>query len=324
MDDYNSSFLKDCFSAMPRCSAIVVTYNSAASIEACLQALVREVCEIIVVDNGSQDDTVRRVQEIAPKQAVQLLRISRNLGFAAGVNQGVRAASGDVLLVLNPDAVAEAGAIEALLQCFDLTCAAAIGGALQTSEGQPQKGFAFRRFPTLGSLLCEVLLINQLWPGNPVNQRYRCLDADYSRQQEIEQPAGACLAVTREAFDAIGGFDAGFFPVWFEDVDFCKRLRDSGGKILYCPAARFLHSGAHSVNQLPFSDKQFYWYGNMLRYADKHFSPTQRFLLRIGIVKGMVLRCLASLWNANVTGVAPSQARAAYRRVIWQVLHRDI
>ena len=75
-----------------------------------------------------------------------------------------------------------------------------------------------------------------------MNRRYRCLDADYSQQQEIEQPAGACLAVTRSVWESVGGMDPAFFPVWFEDVDFCARLLESGAKIVYCPAARFQHS----------------------------------------------------------------------------------
>ena len=96
---------------MPRCSAIIVTYNSAESIAQCLRALAGEDCEIVVVDNASQDETVARVQAFRARHPVELLRISRNLGFAAGVNHGVRAASGDVLLVLNPDAIAEPGAV---------------------------------------------------------------------------------------------------------------------------------------------------------------------------------------------------------------------
>src|SRR6185295_14484320 len=115
------------------------------------------------------------------------------------------AANGDVLLLLNPDAIAEAGAVTALMQCMTAQSAAAAGGALLEASGELQRGFAFRRLPTLGSLLCEALLINQLWPSNPVNRRYRCLDADYSKTQQVEQPAGACLAITRGAWDAVGG-----------------------------------------------------------------------------------------------------------------------
>jgi len=282
-----------------RCSAIVVTHNSGATIGACLEALAHEDCEIVVVDNASADDTVQRIEEFVAWNPVCLIANEQNLGFGAAINQGAREATGDVLLVLNPDAIAEPGAVAALLRCLETTKAAAVGGALLETDGQPARGFAFRRIPTLAPLLYEVLLVNRLWPGNPVNQRYRCLDADYSQQQEVEQPAGACLAVTRTAWDSVGGFDEQFFPVWFEDVDLCKRLLDLGLKIFYCPEARFRHSGAHSVGQLTFRDQQIFWYMNMLRYARKHFSKRQVFFLRSAIVKGMLLRSVAALFGAR-------------------------
>jgi|SRR5580658_1153462 N-acetylglucosaminyl-diphospho-decaprenol L-rhamnosyltransferase len=276
-----------------RCSVIIVTYNSGAAIAACLEALTNEPCEIIVVDNASADDTVERVQQYP----ILLLKNMQNRGFGAAANQGTRETTGDVLLIVNPDAVAEPGAIAALLRCLGSDDAA--GGALLEADGQPDRGFTFRRLPTLWSLIFEATLVNQLWPGNPVNRRYRCLDADYSRQQEVEQPAGACLAVRRTMWDKLGGFDERFFPVWFEDVDLCKRLRDQGSRIVYCPDARFHHSGAHSVGQLAFRDGQLYWYGNMLRYARKHFSGGQVFLLRLAIIKGMVLRMIGALLGAR-------------------------
>jgi GT2 family glycosyltransferase len=300
---------------MPRCSAIIVTYNSAAHIEACLQALASQNCEIVVVDNASQDETVTRVKTLAAKFPLQLITVSRNIGFAGGVNHGARAASGDVLLILNPDAIAEPGAIAALMDCLARTGAAAAGGALMDSSGQPARGFAFRRLPSLTSLLFEALLVNQLWASNPVNRRYRCLAADHSLEQEVEQPAGACLAVTRTAWEAGEGMDTQFFPVWFEDVDVCARLRESGAKIIYCPAARFQHAGAHSVGRLEFAAKQMFWYANMLRYARKHFSAWKVFVLRIGIVAGVVIRALAAMVGAGPKGVPWTMAVSSYWRV---------
>ena len=301
---------------MHRCTAILVTYNSGATIGACLEALAREDCEIIVVDNASQDDTVQRVEDFVVWHELRLLANDSNLGFAAAVNQGAHEASGDVLLLLNPDAIAEAGAVKALMQCMEANHAVAAGGALLRADGRPARGFAFRRLPTLGALLCEIMLINQLWPQNPANRSYRCLDADYSRQQEIEQPAGACFAISREAWNAVGGFDDNFFPVWFEDVDLCKRLHDHGTRIVYCPAARFHHSGAHSVGQMSFRDKQVFWYTNMLRYARKHFSPGQVRILRLGIIGGMLLRSLAALVGARQGPLG--ETLAAY----WSVVRR--
>jgi N-acetylglucosaminyl-diphospho-decaprenol L-rhamnosyltransferase len=282
-----------------RCSAIVVTHNSGATIGPCLEALARQDCEIVVVDNASLDATVQRVEEFVAWHPVRLIANDQNRGFGAAVNQGAREAGGDVLLILNPDAIAQSGAIAALLRYLEQTDAAAVGGALLGDDGQPARGFAFRRIPTLAPLLCEVLLVNQLWPGNPVNRRYRYLDADYSQPQEVEQPAAACLAIRRTAWDSVGGFDEQFFPVWFEDVDLCRRLLDRDSRIFYCPAARFHHSGAHSVGQLPFRDKQLFWYRNMLRYARKHFTRGQVLILRLAIIKGMLLRSVAALFGVR-------------------------
>ncbi len=184
-----------------RCSAIVVTTTLATAITACLEALTREDCEIIVVDNASADDTVQRVEEFVAWNPLRLLANQQNRGFGAAVNQGAREAAGDLFLFLNPDAIAEPGAASAMLRCLESTGADAVGGALLEEDGQPARGFAFRRLPTLWALIFEATLVNQLWPGNPVNRRYRCLDADYSQQQEVEQPAGACFAIKRTTFE---------------------------------------------------------------------------------------------------------------------------
>ena len=305
---------------MARCSVIIVTYNSAAVVEECLRALASQDCEVVVVDNGSQDDTVERVRSLAQDVRLQLITVSRNIGFAGGANHGASASSGDVLLFLNPDAVAEPGAIDALLRCFAESRASAVGGALLAEEGQPDKGFAFRRLPTRAALVFEALLINQLWPSNPVNRRYRCLDADYSSEQRVEQPAGACLAVTRAAWDSLRGMDPNFFPVWFEDVDFCARLLASGGTIFYCPDARFRHRGAHSVGKLEFGDKQMFWYRNMVRYATKHRGAASVLLLRVSISLGMGLRMLASLLGTGPKGVGVRDAIRGYAKVgLWAI-----
>ncbi len=278
-----------------RCSAIVVTHNSVAAIDACLQALIGEPCEVIVVDNASTDDSVKRAEQYPAR----LLANQQNRGFGAAVNQGAKEATGDVLLILNPDAISEPGSVAAILRCMESTQADAAGGALLEADGRPDRGFAFRRLPNFWALAFEATLVNQVWQGNPVNRRYRCLDADYSREQEVEQPAGACLAIRRSAWDKLGGFDEQFFPVWFEDVDLCKRLRGQGSRIVYCPDARFRHAGAHSVGLLSFRDKQLFWYRNMLRYARKHFSGGKVFLLRLAIIKGMVLRMIGALFGAR-------------------------
>jgi GT2 family glycosyltransferase len=194
----------------------------------------------------------------------------------------------------------------------------AAGGLLIGKDGLPQKGFTVRRFPTIGSTLAEVLLLNRIWPSNPCNVSYRCLDLDYQAAQDVDQPAGACLAVKRQAWEAINGFDEGFFPVWFEDVDFCRRLRDREWRIVYCPDAVFLHAGGHSVNQLPFRDRQSYWYRNLLRYFMKHRSPSELALLRVGIAIGLLFRALLSLVGFGPAGISVTESLEAYWHVAWR------
>lgn len=268
---------------------IVVTFNSAAVIGACLDSCLTHEpgAELVVVDNASQDLT-REVVRSRPN--VRLIANPENIGFAAAVNQGVRATTAPYVLLLNPDA-----RLLTSVQSMAEECrkgAGAVGGKLTHPDGSAQIGFALRRLPTAATLVFEALGINRLWPNNPWNRRYRCLDRDLDAPGEAEQPAGAFLMFRRDAWQAVGGFDPAFHPVWFEDVDFCKRLKDRGISIRYTPAAVACHEGGHSVKYLAWADRQGYWYGSLLRYAGKHFRPAKRRLVCLGSAAGLAPRLL--------------------------------
>jgi GT2 family glycosyltransferase len=296
-------------------SVIIVTFNSAGSIEPCLRALrAQDDWERIVVDNASRDQSAERARAADP--GARLVQNCQNLGFAAAANRGAQFASGGILLFLNPDAIARPGALRVLADALRAPEVGAAGGLLLRENGQPDRGFSVRRFPTTRAMAAEILLLNRLWPRNPVNCRYRCLDFDYGQAQEVDQPAGACLAVRRDAWDSAGGFDEQFFPVWFEDVDLCLRLRAHHWKIVYCPQARFAHSGGHSVNRVPLADRQLFWYRNLLRYFRKHKSPASVAALRASIAVGMGLRSLAALAGFAPRDASGGEALRAYGRVL--------
>jgi N-acetylglucosaminyl-diphospho-decaprenol L-rhamnosyltransferase len=304
-------------------SAVIVTYNSAGQIGACLAALRKEPAwQRVVIDNASDDDTVEQARKADP--SAQVIKNRDNIGFAAAANQGARLASGSILLFLNPDTIAKPGALDALSKALHQDRIGATGGALSYNSGQIDRGFTVRRFPTTLSMVAEILLLNRLWPSNPVNRAYRCLDLDYSKPQEVDQPAGACLAVRREVWENLGGFDERFFPVWFEDVDFCCRIRDHNWKILYCPAARFLHSGGHSVNRINIGDRQIFWYGNLLRYWRKHKSPAAVAALRVIIVLGMGLRSFAALLGSGPPETRAAVAIRAYAHVVQECAFKGV
>jgi GT2 family glycosyltransferase len=298
-------------------SAIIVAYNSAASIEHCLAALKEQPgWERIVIDNASRDDSIDRVRAIDP--GAHVVANESNRGFGAAANQGAAIASSDILLCLNPDAIAQSGALTEIVEALKSPSVGAVGGVLLGDDGQPDRGFSVRRFPTTTAVISEILLFNRLWPGNPVNRRYRCLDIDYEKVQDVDQPAGACLAVSRVAWESVGGFDEAFFPVWFEDVDLCLRLRQRGWRIVYWPKARFIHSGGHSVNQVAIASRQLIWYRNLLRYFRKHKSSFAVVFLRVCIAVGMGMRALASIVGLRPRNISRGEALHAYAQVVRQ------
>jgi len=270
---------------MPRVAIVIVTHNSAAEIGGCLDALRHEDAEIVVVDNASKDETGSEIS----KRAVRLIANPSNAGFAAAVNQGVRATTAPFVLLLNPDAHLLEG-LEEMTTFAEESAAAAVGGKLIDKTGQPQAGFMARSLPTPGALIFEVLGVNRMWPRNPVNWNYRCMGLDVDAVTRVEQPAGAFLMFTRRAWEAVGGFDESFWPIWFEDVDFCARLNASGFCTYYYPKAVAVHAGAHSIDELAFEQRERYWYGSLLEYAAGHFSWLAFQTICATVALGAVLR----------------------------------
>jgi N-acetylglucosaminyl-diphospho-decaprenol L-rhamnosyltransferase len=284
---------------------VIVTYNSKREIGACLDAALGTGADVVVVDNASEDGTGCEVA----RRGVRLIANASNRGFAAAVNQGFCALNSPYVLLLNPDA-AIAGSLEPLREACDLPGAAAAGGRLVDAGGRSQIGFMVRSLPTPAALILEALLLNRVWPNNPVNRRYRGLELDYSSRCAVEQPAGAFLMVRREVWRELGGFDERFFPLWFEDVDFCKRAADRGYRVYFVPEAVAVHTGGHSISRIAVEMRRFYWYRSLLRYAAKHFPPAAFRAVGVAVVTGSFLRVVVE--SASARSVRPA---AAYRRV---------
>jgi N-acetylglucosaminyl-diphospho-decaprenol L-rhamnosyltransferase len=269
---------------MNETGVVVVTYNSAEVIGRCLDSCAG--LPVVVVDNASDDSTRDIVRQ---RPAVKLIANTTNLGFAAAVNQGVGALQTELVLLLNPDAEIETP-VDPMAEACARQGVGAAGGKLVDETGKAQAGFALRRFPTPMALTFEVLGINRMLPGNPVNRRYRCLDMDLEQPAEADQPPGAFLMLRREVWQRLGGFDTQFHPLWFEDVDFCKRVRDLGLKIQYVPQVIALHRGGHSVARLEWGCRQVYWYVSLLKYASKHFRPYAYRGVSAAVVLGSIFR----------------------------------
>jgi N-acetylglucosaminyl-diphospho-decaprenol L-rhamnosyltransferase len=277
---------------MPRVAIVIVTYNSAAEIGRCLDALAglpASEVEILVVDNASADNTREEVVARRSTHSLQLIANPANAGFAAALNQGVRASTAPLILSLNPDALLVRG-LDAMADCLEQPGTGAVGGMLTGEDGAPQTGFMARNLPTPTALACEVLGINRLWPRNPANWHYRCLGLNLTNVSPIDQPAGAFLMFSRAAWITVGGFDERFRPIWFEDVDFCARIKAAGFGIFYHPAAVAVHAGSHSIDGLPLENRERYWYGSLLKYAAKHYRSTAFRTICLAVAAGAFFR----------------------------------
>jgi len=275
---------------MRRSGVVVVTYNSSEVIERCLDSC--GDLPVVVIDNASHDGT----GAILRRRNVTLIANTANQGFAGAVNQGVAALGTELVLLLNPDAELTSPIDELEQACSEAGTGLA-AGKLVDEAGEVQRGFTLRRFPTPLTLVCEVLGINRMLASNPVNRKYRCLDIDLNSASEAEQPPGAFLMFRREVWQQLGGFDTQFHPLWFEDVDFCKRARGLGLKIRYVPTVTARHRGGHSIAGLEWSCREVYWYVSLLRYAWKHFRPPGYRGVTAAVIFGSTFRTAVEIFR---------------------------
>lgn len=217
-------------------SAIVVTYNSQDFIEDCLSSVVKFLpdAEVIVVDNNSTDQTVKKIEKFLP--AVKLIRSPKNLGFGAGNNLALRQARGEFLLLLNPDTQL-VGPIDQLVSFYNETPNVGIvGPMLLMPNGQIQP--SVRKLPTIWGAFKEFILA--------VKNAYSQYVPEDENPVEVECVYGAAMLIKKDLFKSWGGFDEKYF-LYYEDIDLCRRIRKLGKKIYYYPKVKVKHLVGASI-----------------------------------------------------------------------------
>jgi GT2 family glycosyltransferase len=284
--------------------AVVVTMDSREMVLRCLERL--DGAETtIVVDNASGDATAEAVAKAHP--SVTILRLEKAKSLAGAYNAGAAAGSGELILFLNDDILAEPGSIDRLVAALaDSEGAVAASGRLVDAEsGETQHEYEPRPFPGIGRFVAAFAGLQRIWPTNPWSSPHRDRPLD-GATVAVDQPAGACLLVERSAFDAVGGWDEAF-ELWFEDTDFARRL-SAHGTILYVPGAPFRHVGGHSTRRLSRAEVVRRSYGSALRYGSKHFGGGRR--LALGVLFG------SSAAVRSLTSRRDPELREAYREVL--------
>jgi N-acetylglucosaminyl-diphospho-decaprenol L-rhamnosyltransferase len=255
---------------VPRASAVIVLYNSAAAIAACLRSLEAGVragwLEVIAVDNASPDESAAIVARDFPWAT--LVKVSRNLGFAGGVNQGLRAARGECFALLNPDVVVPPGTLVHLLDYLrDHPAVGVVGPKIVRPSGRFEASASYR--PTFRNEIVESLGLFVLGRWIPAWRSRGVLEPP-AAPLAVDVVSGCCLVFPRSTLDRVGEFDEAFF-MYVEDVDWCVRVREAGLEVHYVPTCSVVHERSHggANRSLTPMDGE----GNLERYFRKHRVP---------------------------------------------------
>lgn len=263
---------------------------------ACLFSLSDAVArEVIVIDNASADSTSSMVRERFPD--VSFIENDWNAGFAFAVNQGLRLSHGRHILLLNPDMLVREGSLDRTverLQSHDNM--GVLGARLESQDGRVIS--SVRRDPSLIDQLAIALKLPHLLPS--ILDRYTAEDLDRSRSQNVEQVRGSFFAFRREVVDLVGPFDEGFF-LWFEEVDFCRRVREAGLYVHFAADIVAEDLVGRSFAQVSTRRKQWMFTKSQRRYFKKWHGwgaylllmAATPFALFAGVLEDMKLSVLA-------------------------------
>lgn len=269
--------------------------------------------EVIVVDNASSDGSQEMIRAEFPH--VRLISNDRNRGFTAANNQGLNLSRGRTLLLLNPDAELLDDALLTMTRYMDdHPEVGALGPQLRYPDGSPQS--SRRRFPTLATGLVESTILQEWWPDNRLIRRYTVADRGDDLVQEVDWLVGACLLVRRQAYEEVGGLDEGYF-MYSEEMDWCRRLKDAGWRIIYLPTAVVIHHEGKSSEQVV-AARHIHFHSSKVRYFRKHHGRWQGEFLRCFLLLTYVYQLGREGLKWLVGHKRP--LRADRVRAYWQVL----
>ncbi len=287
---------------------VIVTFSPGETLAALLDSVpgaYSSPVSVVIADNGSTDGSV---EIAATRTGVRLLRTGGNIGYGAAANAGMAALAPEIefAVLVNPDVVLGAGAVDELMAAAGRHRNAGAVGPLITAENGTVYPSA-RRLPSIGAGVGHAVL-GWCWPSNPWTRSYRVDDA-----APVERPAGwlsgACLLLRRNAFAQVDGFDPGYF-MYFEDVDLGDRLARAGWQNIYAPSATVVHLGGRSTVKQPGAMADAH-HRSAYRYLSRRYHRWWQAPLRLVLKMGLATRAAVAKRSAQVSGGAALPERKA-------------
>jgi hypothetical protein len=258
-------------------SFIIVSWNGKDYLRQCLESLSEAIrnfrCEIIVVDNASTDGSWQMVRDEFPD--VILLKNTNNEGFADANNRGINASQGKYLCLINSDVKILPNSISRLYDYIERHPDVGMLGP-KVLNGDKSLQPSCRTLPTLGSSLFRAFMLDTCFKNSPVFAKHNMTHWNYSDTREVDILSGCFWLIRHDALREVGALDPRFF-MYGEDMDFCKRFKESGWKIVFFHEAEIIHfGGASSAN-----DPGRFWTEMQranLQYWLKHFGKARTLL----------------------------------------------
>ncbi len=252
-------------------SVIIVTWNSSEEISACVNSVIsasKELkTELIIIDNNSSDNSFAIANKINFLK-LQTVKNPDNFGYTRAANQGVGLAKGKYILLLNPDTVLNEGSLRVMYDFLELNAGyGACAPLMKNPDGTIQ--YSVRNFPTYWCMFTEFSLLSYIFPKTKLFGGWKAKYMDYSKEQDIEQPMAAAFMIRRQLLADIGNMDERF-SMFFNDVDLCRKVYDSGSKIRLLPSSIVTHEHGASIKK----DKARMikvWNEDCVKYFEKHF-----------------------------------------------------
>lgn len=254
---------------------VVPTHRAAALVERCVEHLVDQtIASRIIVDDASGDDTARR---LSGRDGIQVVSLAEQRGLAYAFNRGAERARAPLLLFLNNDIFPAPGAIDALVGAFDshADAGSAAGRLVDHDTEETQPSYGPRVVPGPAAIAARLIGLERCWPRNPLTGQHLRYPLPEDRATLTRrQPAGACLLVRRSDHERLGGWDERYW-IWYEDVDYSRRLLEVGPAV-YEPRAVFRHVGGASTGHWDKPEQHRRLYHGTLQYGSAHFGRVGR------------------------------------------------
>lgn len=264
-------------------SILIVSYNTVDLTVACIQSIFDQSedvpFEVIVVDNASSDGSADEIAKRFPN--IRLVRSADNIGFGRGNNLAAQTATGDYILLLNPDTVVLDHAVDKIVRFARSVPDALVWGGKTVFPDGTLNPTSVWRFLSLWSLLTQAIGLNKIFPCSDILNREAYPKWPRDTVREVEMVTGCFLLITHDLWRRLDGFDDGFF-MYSEETDLCFRARKMGARPMFTPEATVVHYDGAS-KQVP-SAKRILLLTGKAHYMRKNWSPVAR-LLGIGLLK---------------------------------------